>query len=154
MQYERLALPIEHRRALLVKRTIHRRARQKRAAWEALESALAILEEAGADLWAEKARAELGRVGTRRSAPDELTETERRVTELAASCPANKQIAAQAFLTPKSVEDVLARIYRKRDIHSRAGLGARMTDRVRDERTTTGKSLFHRTRRRSSIEAC
>ncbi len=43
-----------------------RRARMKRPAREALEQALAIFEELGARLWAEKARAELARIGGRR----------------------------------------------------------------------------------------
>jgi DNA-binding NarL/FixJ family response regulator len=72
------------------------------------------------------ADAELARVGLHRGAPLALTETERRVAELAASGLTNREIAAQAFLAPKTVEDVMARVYGKLAIRSRAELGARM----------------------------
>jgi DNA-binding NarL/FixJ family response regulator len=105
---------------------VRRRLKQRRLAREAFEEALSILEGLGAGLWAEKAHVELARVGLRRGAPDELTETEQRVAELAASGLKNREIAAHVFMTPKSVEDVLRRVYRKLDIHSRAELGAKM----------------------------
>ena len=76
--------PLERGRTLLCLGTVRRQAQQKRAAREALEQALAIFEELGARLWAEKARAELRRISGRAPASDELTETERRVAELAA----------------------------------------------------------------------
>jgi DNA-binding NarL/FixJ family response regulator len=78
-------------------------------------------------MWAEQARAELGRVGLRR-APDELTPTERRVAELAATGLTNREVASAAFMSPKTVEANLARVYRKLGIASRAELGARMAD--------------------------
>ena len=52
--------PLEHARTLLCLGMVRRQAQQKKAAREALEQALAIFEELGARLWAEKARAELG----------------------------------------------------------------------------------------------
>jgi DNA-binding CsgD family transcriptional regulator len=118
--------PFDRARTLLSLGQARRRARQKRAAREALQDALSVFETLSAPLWAAKARAELARVGTRPAAPNALTETERRVAELAAAGLRNREIAAQAFLTPKSVEGVLARVYRKLDIRSRAELGARM----------------------------
>ena len=73
----------------------------------------------------EQARAELDRVGLRR-APAELTSTELRVAELTAAGLTNREVAAQAFMSPKTVEANLARVYRKLGIHSRAELGARI----------------------------
>jgi DNA-binding NarL/FixJ family response regulator len=130
--HDRLAMPFERGRTLLVKGIMHRRARHKKAAREALEEALTTLEGIGAAPWAERSRTELRRVGLRAPAPEQLTETERRVAELAATGLTNKQVAARAFLAPKSVEDVLARVYRKLAIHSRAELGAKMAARTRD----------------------
>ena len=78
-------------------------------------------------LWGERTRAELARVGLRRAAPDELTENERRVAEHAASGLTNREVAAQLYMSPKTVEANLARVYRKLGIHSRAELGARLT---------------------------
>ena len=57
--------PFERARTFLCLGTVRRQAQQKKAAREALEQALAIFEELGARLWAEKARAELRRIGGR-----------------------------------------------------------------------------------------
>ena len=72
-----------------------------------------------------QARAELDRVGLRR-APHELTATELRVAELAAQGLTNREVASRAFMSPKTVEANLARVYRKLGIRSRAELGARI----------------------------
>lgn len=123
--HEWLGMPFELGRTLLARGQIERRAKQKGTAKESLEQALAIFERLPAPLWAEKAGNELARVGLRRSS-GELTETERRVAELAASGLTNREVAAQLFLSPKTVEANLARAYRKLGIHSRAELGARL----------------------------
>jgi DNA-binding CsgD family transcriptional regulator len=125
-EHERLPMPLELGRTLLVRGQLERRLKKKSAAKESLEQALAIFDDIGAMLWVERARAELARVGLRRAGRDELTETERRVAELAASGLTNREVAAQLFLSPKTVEANLARIYRKLDIRSRAELGARL----------------------------
>jgi DNA-binding CsgD family transcriptional regulator len=120
-------LPFEHGRALLVRGRLLRRQKQKRAAAETLREALAIFERLGAPAWEAQARAELDRVGLRRS-PDELTATERRVAELAAEGLTNREVAQRAFMSPKTVQANLTRVYRKLGISSRAELGARMVD--------------------------
>ncbi len=63
--HERLPQPFDLGRTLLAQGIAQRRARQRRAARETLERALAIFEELGAALWAAKARAELARIGGR-----------------------------------------------------------------------------------------
>jgi DNA-binding CsgD family transcriptional regulator len=55
-----------------------------------------------------------------------LTDSERRIAELAASGKTNRQVAEAAFVSPKTVEANLARVYQKLGIRSRAELGARM----------------------------
>ena len=75
----------------------------------------------------DQAKAELARIGLRPHAPDELTDTERRVAELAARGLSSRQIAERAFLAPKTVGNVLGRVYLKLGIHSRAELGALMS---------------------------
>jgi DNA-binding CsgD family transcriptional regulator len=62
-------------------------------------------------------------------APQGLTAAERRVAELAASGLTNQQVAAAAFLSHKTVEANLTRIYRKLGIRSRAELGVRLAER-------------------------
>ncbi len=129
--HERLPYPFELGRTLLVKGRIHRRSKQKRLARECLAAANGIFERLGAALWADKARAELMRIGLRPPAPDDLTPTEQRVAELAAVGRTNREVARAVFLSPKTVEHVLARVYGKLGIRSRAELGARMAERRR-----------------------
>ena len=122
--HDRLPMPFERGRTLLAKGRIHRRRREKRLADETLREAVSCFEALGAPDWVAIARAELGRVGRRPHAPDTLTETERRVAELAGTGLSNREVAERAFLAPKTVGNVLGRVYDKLGIHSRAELGA------------------------------
>jgi len=124
--------PLERGRTLLCLGTVRRQAQQKRLAREALEQALAVFEELGARLWAEKARAELKRIGGRPRPSEELTATERRVAELAAQDRSNKEIAAELYMGVSTVEAHLSRVYRKLGIRSRTGLAGRIAP-PRDE---------------------
>ena len=131
LEHERLPMPFERGRTLLAKGQVHRRRKEKRLADGALHEALNIFESLGAPSWAERTLAELARIGLRPRAPSDLTETERRVAELAATGLSSRQIAEQAFLAPKTVGNVLGRVYEKLGIHSRAELGARMGEGTR-----------------------
>jgi DNA-binding CsgD family transcriptional regulator len=126
-----LSFPLERARTLLCLGTVRRQAQQKKAAREALEQALAIFEELGARLWAEKARSELRRISGRRPAEEELTETERRVAELAARGRTNNQIAAELFMGVSTVEAHLSHAYRKLGVR-RAELAGRLAIAVDD----------------------
>lgn len=77
-------------------------------------------------MWAERARRELARADPSPQRTPGLTESEQRVAELAATGATNKDMAAALFISPKTVEANLTRIYRKLDIRSRAELGALM----------------------------
>jgi len=129
-RHEQLALPFERARTLLVKGVIERRARRRAEATQCFEQALQIFENLGARLWAERAQAELDRVGLRRTSGAELTEGERRVAVLAARGLTNREVAAALFMSPKTVEANLSRAYRKLGIRSRAELGAQMAELV------------------------
>ncbi len=67
---------------------------------------------------------ELARVGLRRGSRYELTASELEVARLAARGLSNREMAEAAFVSPKTIELNLARIYRKLEIRSRAELGA------------------------------
>jgi DNA-binding CsgD family transcriptional regulator len=126
--FELLPMPFDLARSLLVHGRIERRRKHKAAAQSSLDRALAICERIGARLWAERVHAELDRLGARRD-PGELTATEERIAALAASGLTNREIAAAAFVTQKTVEANLSRIYRKLGIRSRAELGVRLAER-------------------------
>ena len=125
-----LEMPVERARTLLVLGRVLRRRKQRREARAAFEEALAVFEHVGASAWAARARGELARVPVRR-APAELTPTEERIAGLAATGLTNRVIAEQIFVSPKTVEANLARVYRKLAIRSRAELGRAMAERER-----------------------
>lgn len=122
--HEQLDMPFELARTLLARGVVERRARRKSAAKASLEQAAAIFESLPAPLWAEKARSEHGRIGLRPRAPAELTPSELRIAGLVVSGLSNREVAAAAYVSRKTVEANLTRIYRKLGIRSRAELGA------------------------------
>ena len=93
-----------------------------------MEEALRIFEGLGAIVWAGKARAELRRVGLRPPAPSALTPTGEQVAALPGGGRTNREIADALFMSPKSVEANLSRIYRKREVRSRAALASRLAE--------------------------
>jgi DNA-binding CsgD family transcriptional regulator len=123
-QHARIDTPFERARTLLVRGQIARRRRQKRAAREALDGALAAFEALGARVWAQRAREDLGRLGKRRS--DVLTPSEGRVAELVAQGMSNKEIARALFVTVHTVEVHLSHAYAKLGVRSRTQLAGRI----------------------------
>jgi DNA-binding CsgD family transcriptional regulator len=123
--HDRLGEPFERARTLLVLGSVQRRGKKKRPAREALESALAIFEELGAALWMTKAQAELARIGGRASTGG-LTPTEQQVAQLIASGLSYRETADALFISPKTVQWNLSKIYRKLGIRSRTELAARL----------------------------
>lgn len=121
--HERLPMPFEKARTRLLLGQVQRRRRHKQAAQASLREAVETFERLGAPLWERRARAELDRLSAT-SPGAELTAGERRVAERAAAGLSNKQIAAELFIAPKTVEMTLSSVYRKLGIRSRAGLFA------------------------------
>jgi DNA-binding CsgD family transcriptional regulator len=124
--HDRLGEPFERARTLFVRGTIQRRARKKRAARESLQAALGVFDSLGARLWSEKARAELARIGGRAPGPGALTPTEERVAGLVAAGRTYREVADELFISPKTVQWNLSKIYRKLGIRSRGELAARV----------------------------
>jgi DNA-binding CsgD family transcriptional regulator len=121
--HQRLPMPFERARTQFVLGCIQRRRRQKRAAAVALQNAASVFDHLGTKLWSARARVELDRVAVGPAPTAELTPSERRVADLAASGMTNREVAGVLFISPKTVEANLARIYRKLNIRSRAELG-------------------------------
>ena len=122
-EHQRVAMPFDRARTLLLRGQLERRLRKKESASASLRGALETFERHNVPLWADRARAELarGNVGANRSG--QLTPSEQRVAELAASGMKNRDVASALFISPKTVEANLARVYRKLGIKSRAELG-------------------------------
>jgi DNA-binding NarL/FixJ family response regulator len=117
-------MPFERARTQLLLGQLIRRDRSEATA--VLRDALATFEELGTQLWADRARAQLAGLRSRDHTDVELTAAEQRVAELAASGMTNRDVAAKLFISSKTVEATLARVYRKLGIRSRAQLGRYM----------------------------
>jgi DNA-binding CsgD family transcriptional regulator len=127
VDYEELGLRFDAARSRLVLGRTQRRFKQWGVARASLEQAAEAFDAIGSTGWAERARAELDRVGARRPRPTgELTPTEERVVALAAEGLANKQIAQALFVTVHTVEVHLSRAYAKLGVHSRSQLAGRL----------------------------
>ena len=121
-----LPTPFDHGRSLLVLGAIQRRRRERRASDATLAQAGEIFGKLGAVPWICQAAAERARIGLRPRAPAGLTPTEAEVARLSAEGRTNREVAQAAFMSPKTVEANLARVYRKLGIRTRAELGRSM----------------------------
>jgi DNA-binding CsgD family transcriptional regulator len=130
--HDRLPMPFERARTALFAGQLARRRRRKQVASQTLTSAMRAFGELGTPLWEERARAELARVTVTRGRASSLTPSEASVARLAAAGRSNRDIAAALFITPKTVEHNLTRVYRKLGIRARAEL-ARHADALGDD---------------------
>ena len=108
-----------------------RRGGRRTEAREHLRRALATFDALGAQPWSERASRELNATGerARRRAPDtsaQLTPQELQVALLVADGATNKEAAAALFVSPKTIEAHLLRVYRKLGLHSRTELARAM----------------------------
>jgi DNA-binding NarL/FixJ family response regulator len=105
-----------------------RRRRRRTEARAHLEAAATVFDRIGAALWAERARGELAAVGGARgekrgSGPlTLLTPQELQVVQLAAAGYTNKEIAAQLYLSPRTVGHHLYKAYPKLGVTARSEL--------------------------------
>jgi DNA-binding CsgD family transcriptional regulator len=112
-----------------------RRARRPREARQHLRAALDGFEALGAEVWAERARVELrasGQTARRRVADtrDQLTEQELQIAHFVAQGLSNREVAAQLFLSPRTIAAHLRNIFRKLGISSRTELARRHLESV------------------------
>lgn len=143
-RFELLGQPVERGHTLLVLGQIERRRRRYAAARAAVGEALDIFTRVGARPWAEQAARILARVdgtgtdivpqarerqaGTApaTSAFAVLTATEARIAAMVREGASNREIATRMFLSVKTVEAALTRIYRKLGVRSRTQLSSRL----------------------------
>jgi len=127
-----LPMPFERARTVFTLGQIHRRRKEKSLARRALSEALATFEDLSTPVWADRARTELARIPLRRAATGVastgLTPTEERIARLAGEGLTNRQIADRTFMSPKTVEVNLTRVYRKLGVRSRTVLASRFAE--------------------------
>ncbi|MBV9197059.1 MAG: AAA family ATPase [Solirubrobacterales bacterium] len=120
---------LEHAKARIELGAALRRAGHRVQAREHLRRAVELARICGATPLAARAETELLATGARPrrialSGVESLTPSERRVAELAAQGPTNREIAQALFVTQRTVEVHLTSIFRKLDITSRSQLAA------------------------------
>jgi DNA-binding CsgD family transcriptional regulator len=118
----RVEIPLDVGRTLLALGAAQRRAKRRREARTTLEAALGAFEQIGAALWAQRARDELRRISGRAPSGRVLTPAEERVAELVAEGKTNREVAAALFLSQRTVEGHLSRVFGKLGITHRAEL--------------------------------
>jgi DNA-binding NarL/FixJ family response regulator len=104
-----------------------RRARRRTEARHTLRSALTALEALSAWPWAERARGELRTLGdtpatTKTDSLSRLTPQELQIARLVSSGASNREIAGQLFLSARTVEYHLYKIFPKTGVSSRTEL--------------------------------
>jgi DNA-binding CsgD family transcriptional regulator len=129
--HERTTVPFERARTELCYGEVLRRHGRRVDARAQLRAALTTFERLGAEPWAARARAELAATGERLRSKearltDELTSQELQVALIVATGATNKEAAAALFLTPKTIEFHLGKIYRKLGVRSRTALARRL----------------------------
>lgn len=122
---EPLGQPFELARTLLVAGGVARRRKLKAEAGAALTRAQEVFEALPAPLWLAQAQRQAARLGGRASTPVTLTATERQIADLASQGRSNAEVAAALFVSVKTVEWNLSKVYRKTGLRSRAELAAR-----------------------------
>ncbi len=121
--HRQIDLPIERARLLLALGSALRRAGRRQQSELALREAVATFEHLGATPFLARAREELARLGERRD-PHVLTATEEQIASLVAAGRTNAEVAAALFVSLRTVESNLTRIYRKMGVRSRSELAA------------------------------
>ncbi|MER6266179.1 AAA family ATPase [Streptomyces sp900105755] len=127
-----LPLPVELVRTLIALGAVERRARRRNAGRQALAEALETATRIGAAPLAVRARDELARLAAGErgaeagAAGPDLTPTEARIAELVGGGATNREVAAELFISVKTVEGTLSRVYRKVGVRSRTALAHAM----------------------------
>lgn len=122
-------LPPDRGLAMLALGSLSRRLRQHARARDLLGQALTLFAGLGARPWIDRASTELARIPGRRSTEQHgLTDAEARIAELVAGGRTNRDVATALFLSVKTVEVTLTRIYQKLGVRSRTELAHRFRE--------------------------
>ncbi|KQV15380.1 MULTISPECIES: LuxR family transcriptional regulator [unclassified Kitasatospora] len=122
-------LPLERGRTLLALARVERRRRRRAPARAALQAATEVFTLAGARPWLDITTEAPSVPDTGLLRPTTLTEAELRLAVLVGEGASNQEAAAKLFLSVKTVEARLTRIYQKLDVRSRAQLATALRTR-------------------------
>jgi DNA-binding CsgD family transcriptional regulator len=125
VEHPRLPMPFEEARTRLLLGRMLRRAGYRTRARQELETACGMFLALGTPVQERQARTELDGIGGRRRLEFDLTPVEQRIAALVAAGQTNREVAAATFMSVRTVESHLGRIYRKLGIRSRTELAAR-----------------------------
>ncbi|CRK60818.1 putative transcriptional regulator [Alloactinosynnema sp. L-07] len=120
--FHALGQPIEEGHCLLVEAKVERRRRHYTAARAAGDAAIELFTTVGAHPWLAEANSLLVRLGDVGDTGGTLTASEARVAAMVGEGASNQEIADQLYLSRKTIEATLTRIYRKLGIRSRTQL--------------------------------
>ncbi|MBT2493702.1 AAA family ATPase [Streptomyces sp. ISL-96] len=124
-------LPLERGRALIALARVERRRRRRSAAQSALHAAAVVFERAGAVPWLGLTTETSSRTAEPAPAGGDtlasLTDAELRLAQLVGQGASNQEAAAKLYLSVKTVEARLTRIYQKLDVRSRAQLATALS---------------------------
>jgi DNA-binding CsgD family transcriptional regulator len=120
-----------------------RRIRRRAEARRLLNAAAEGFDHAGAALWRARALEELAATGEHRRVSEDdryrLTPQEQQIAGLVATGMTNREVAARVFLSDKTIEAHLGRVFRKLGIRSRTALAAALAaDKPREIPDSTG----------------
>ena len=123
---------LEHARALIDLGAALRRANRRSESRKHLREGIDLAQQCGATVLVTRGNEELAATGAHPrkvmlSGLESLTASERRVAQMAAEDVSNKEIAQVLFVTVKTVEMHLGRVYRKLDIESHRQLAGALS---------------------------
>ena len=125
-EHERLPMPFEAARTRLLFGSVLRRSGRRTDARRELADARAVFVRLGTPIQEEQADLELASLGGRR-AEGELTPVEERIAALVSAGQTNREVAGTLFMSVRTVESHLGRIYRKLGLRSRTELARRLS---------------------------
>jgi DNA-binding CsgD family transcriptional regulator len=132
LRFEALDMPLETARTQLCIGERRRRGGNRRTARTALRAALTAFDNLGAAGWADRTARELRAAGqqVRRGqvqVTTDLTPQEEQIARLVVEGRTNREVGSMLFISPKTVETHLSRIFRKLGVGSRMELARRMS---------------------------
>ena len=123
--YRKLSMPFEQARTRLLFAGVLRRTGHRADARRELIAAHAVFVELGSPVQAAQASLELASIGGRVTAGG-LTAAEQRIAAQVSAGQTNREVAATLYMSVRTVESHLGRIYRKLGVRSRTELSRRL----------------------------